>query len=167
MSKAYNIDELDRDIIQLLSEDARLSNRKIASKLGFTEGTIRSRVKRLEDENFIRFTALTSMHHMQTPRLALIGIHAEQNLIKQVAEQVADMDEINAVLILLGRFDILAIGLVDGLSEVHRVASNKILDVPGVRLVETSVVVDFVKYDTRVAKIITSLSDYKLDYKNG
>jgi len=77
------------------------------------------------------------------------------------------MDEINAVLILLGRFDILAIGLVDGLSEVHRVASNKILDVPGVRLVETSVVVDFVKYDTRVAKIITSLSDYKLDYKNG
>lgn len=166
MSNTYNIDELDRDIIQLLSEDARLSNRKIASKLGFTEGTIRSRVKRLEDENYIRFTALTSMSHMTTPRLALIGIHAEQNKIKQVAEQVADMDEINAVLILLGRFDILAIGLVDGLSEVHRVASNKILDVPGVRLVETSVVVDFVKYDTRVAKIITSFSDYKLDYKS-
>lgn len=154
MSKAYNIDELDRDIIGLLSEDARLSNRKIATKLGFTEGTVRSRVKRLEDENFIRFTALTSMSHMKSPRLVQIGIHAEQNKIKQVAELVGKIDEINAVLIMLGRFDIMAIGLMDGLSEVHQVASNKILDVPGVRHIETSVIVEFVKYDTRVAKII-------------
>ena len=47
----YKIDDLDQKIIQLLSTDARLSNRKIATQLGFTEGTIRSRVKRLEDEN--------------------------------------------------------------------------------------------------------------------
>ena len=57
----YKIDDLDQKIIQLLSTDARLSNRKIATQLGFTEGTIRSRVKRLEDENFIRFTAVTNM----------------------------------------------------------------------------------------------------------
>jgi len=44
-------------------------------------------------------------------------------------------------------------------SEVHQVASNKILDLEGVRLVETSVVVDVVKYDNRVAKIVTPLLD--------
>ena len=47
------IDNLDRNIIKLLSENARLSNRKIAAQLGFTEGTIRERVKRLEKDNFI------------------------------------------------------------------------------------------------------------------
>lgn len=154
----YKIDELDQDIIRLLSEDARLSNRKIAAQLGFTEGTIRSRVKRLEDENYIRFTAVTNMSHLDTPQLAYIGIHAEQDKIKQVAEEVATLAEINAVIILLGRFDILAIGLFEGLSAVHQSASNQILDIKGVRLVETAVVVDVVKYDNRVAKIMAPTS---------
>ena len=161
--KRYAIDDLDRDIIGLLSEDARLSNRKIASKLGFTEGTIRSRVKRLEDENYIRFTAVTNMAHLDTPQLAYIGVHAEQNMIKQVAERISEIEEINAVIILLGRFDILAIGLFEGLEQVQHVASNQILDIAGVRLVETSVVVNVIKYDNRVAKIVTPQSDNLLD----
>ena len=150
----YVIDELDRQIIDLLSTDARLSNRKIAAELGFTEGTIRSRVKRLEEENLIRFTAVTNMAQLDRPQLAYIGIHAEQGQIKEVAEQVARIKEINGVIILLGRFDILAIGLFEGLQEVHRVASNQILDLPGVRLVETTVAVDVKKYNNRLAKII-------------
>ncbi len=162
----YKIDDLDQQIIQLLSEDARLSNRKIAAQLGFTEGTIRSRVKRLEDENFIRFTAVTNMAHLDTPQLAYIGIHAEQNLIKQVAQEVAEFSEVNAVIILLGRFDILAIGLFEGLDAVHQMASNKILDLVGVRLVETAVVVDVIKYDNRVAKIMTPLNSYSLEFSN-
>lgn len=166
MSRAYKIDELDRQVIELLSQDARLSNRKIASQLGYTEGTIRSRVKRLEDENFIRFTAVTNMAHMDTPQLAYIGIHAEQNMIRQVAEQVADMAEINAVIIVLGRFDVLAIGLFEGLQAVHNVASNRILDLPGVRHVETTVAVDVIKYDNRIAKIVTPISDYALEYNS-
>ena len=56
---------------------------------------------------------------------------------------------------------ILAIGLFEGLSGVHQVASNKILDLKGVRLVETSVVVDVIKYDNRVAKIMTPIAEYK------
>ena len=150
----YRIDELDRKIIDLLSANARMSNRKIASELGFTEGTIRSRVKRLEEENLIRFTAVTNMSHLDKPQMAYIGIHAEQGQIKTVAKRVAELPEINAVIILLGRFDILAIGLFEGLQEVHRVASNQILDMEGVRLVETSVAVDVIKYNNRLAKII-------------
>ncbi|NNE58517.1 MAG: Lrp/AsnC family transcriptional regulator [Hellea sp.] len=150
----YRIDDLDQQIIELLSTDARLSNRKIASELGFTEGTIRSRVKRLEEENFIRFTAVTNMSHLDRPQLAYIGIHAEQAQIRSLAKAVAKIPEINGVIILLGRFDILAIGLFEGLTEVHRVASNQILDLPGVRHVETTVAVDVVKYNNRLAKII-------------
>jgi len=152
--RSYKIDELDQKIIALLSNDARLSNRKIAAELGFTEGTVRSRIKRLEDENYIRFTAVTSMAHMNTPQLGQIGIHAEQNMIREVAQRVSKIPEINAVIILLGRFDILAIGLFEGLDEVHQVASNQILDIRGVRLVETSLVIDTIKYDNRIAKIM-------------
>lgn len=41
------IDDLDRQLIAILSSDARVSNRKIAADLGVTEGTVRGRIKRL------------------------------------------------------------------------------------------------------------------------
>ena len=42
------IDELDHQLIEILSKDARISNRKIAADLGVTEGTVRGRIKRLQ-----------------------------------------------------------------------------------------------------------------------
>jgi Lrp/AsnC family transcriptional regulator for asnA, asnC and gidA len=148
------MDKLDHDIVKLLSTDARMSNRRIANELGFTEGTIRTRVKRLEQENLIRFTAVTSIDHLDKPRLAFIGIHAEQDKIAEVAEAVRAMPDITSVVILLGRFDVLAVGLFDGLDQVYKAASNRILALPGVRLIETSIVVDVIKYDSSVARIV-------------
>ena len=71
---------------------------------------------------------------------------------------LAPSSQINAVIILLGRFDVLAIGLFEGLEEVQEIASNLILDLKGVRLVETSLVVNVSKYDNRIAKIMPSFS---------
>lgn len=150
----YVLDELDHKIIELLFEDARVSNRKLAAKLDFTEGTIRSRVKRLEDENLIRFTAVTNMNNLDRPQLASIGVHVEQNLMQEVIDKLAAMPEIGAVIKTFGRFDIMAISLFEGLPSVHEMASNKILSLKGVRHVETLTVVDILKYDNRVARII-------------
>ncbi|WP_371395285.1 Lrp/AsnC family transcriptional regulator [Fretibacter rubidus] len=151
----YIPDELDHKIIELLFEDARISNRKLAAKLDFTEGTIRSRVKRLEDENLIRFTAVTNMNNLDRPQLGSIGIHVEQNLMQEVIDALAEMPEIGAVIKMFGRFDIMAMSLFEGLPAVHELASNKILALKGVRHVETVTVVDILKYDNRVARIIS------------
>lgn len=150
----YIPDELDHQIIELLFEDARISNRKLAAKLDFTEGTIRSRVKRLEDENLIRFTAVTNMDNLERPQLAAIGIHVEQSLVQEIVDSLTAMAEIGAVIRMFGRFDIMAIALFEGLPAVHSLASNKILDLKGVRHVETVTIVDILKYDNRVARII-------------
>lgn len=151
----YIPDDLDRQIIDLLFEDARISNRKLASKLDFTEGTIRSRVKRLEDENLIRFTAVTNMENLARPQLASIGIHVEQSMLQEVIDRLTEMPEIGAVIKMFGRFDVMALGLFEGLPAVHVLASNKILDLKGVRHVETVTIVDILKYDNRVARIIS------------
>lgn len=150
----YIPDELDHKIIELLFEDARISNRKLAAKLDFTEGTIRSRVKRLEDENLIRFTALTNMNNLDRPQLASIGVHVEQNLMQDVIDNLAAMPDLGAVIKVFGRFDILILSLFEGLPAVHEMASNKILSLKGVRHVETLTIVDILKYDNRLARII-------------
>ncbi|MFM2372947.1 MAG: hypothetical protein RIS85_2669, partial [Pseudomonadota bacterium] len=51
-------DDLDRNIALMLSEDARLSFRKIAADLGVTEGTVRGRVKRLQQAGLLKFVPI-------------------------------------------------------------------------------------------------------------
>jgi hypothetical protein len=63
------------------------------------------------------------------------------------------MPEIGCVIMMLGRFDILAIGLFSRLEDIVEVANNRILALEGVRHVETSIAVKTLKYDYRVAKI--------------
>lgn len=147
-------DELDRKIIDRLIEDARASNRQLALTLNVTEGTVRGRIKRLEAANLIRFTAVTNVQSLGSPKVVLIGISAQLNEVKALCQKIAAMREIGCVIAMVGRYDILAIGLFGSLEEVVAVANNRILAMPGVRHVETSIAVSTLKYDHRVAKII-------------
>jgi Lrp/AsnC family transcriptional regulator for asnA, asnC and gidA len=60
---------------------------------------------------------------------------------------------VNAVMITLGRFNILVVCLFDTLDNLFEVASERILAIPGVHHVETSIAVKTVKYDARVVRI--------------
>ena len=147
------LDELDRRIVDLLTVDARVSNRQIASQLGVTEGTIRGRINRLEEGGAIRLTAVTNVAFAGSPKVVLIGIQAQHGELKALSQRIAAMPEIGCVILMLGRFDILAIGLFGALEDVVEVANNRILALPGVRHVETSIAVKTLKYDYRAAKI--------------
>ncbi|HTV94942.1 MAG TPA: Lrp/AsnC family transcriptional regulator [Steroidobacteraceae bacterium] len=150
------LDDLDRKIIELLARDARVSNRQIAVRLGVTEGTIRGRIKRLEKDNCIRLTAVTSPLYTGSPKVVLIGVQLERGDLKSVCQALSAMPEVRCVIVTLGRFDVLAIGLFPTLEEVIDLANNRILTLPGVRHVETSIAAKTLKYDYRVAKITAS-----------
>jgi DNA-binding Lrp family transcriptional regulator len=150
------LDALDHQIIDLLTRDARVSNRRIATLLGVTEGTIRGRIKRLEQEHCIRLTAVTNTAFIGAPKTVLIWIEADQTAVRGLCERLAAMPDVGCVIALLGRFDILAVGLFRTLEEIVDVANNRILSLPGVRHVETSIAVKTLKYDHRAAKITAS-----------
>ena len=149
----YQLDAFDHQILEVLAGDARLSNRKIAQALGVTEGTIRGRLKRLQEENYLRFTAITAPSYLGSPLLVFIGVTAEQSRVQEVAQAIADMGGIRSVIITLGRFNIHVVGMYGTLEEVLDAANNSILALPGVRHVETSISVKQLKYDSRLAKI--------------
>ena len=150
---ATQLDDLDLQLIKLLSHDARVSNRRIASDLGVTEGTVRGRIKRLQAEKLIAFTAITGFEMVRKSRLAFISIQAEISLVRDIARQVSDMPQINAVMVMMGQFNILAMCLFEELEVLVDVASDQILALPGVHHVETSIAVKTVKYNARMAKI--------------
>ncbi len=147
------LDALDHQLIDLLARDARVSNRKIAAELGVTEGTVRGRIKRLQQDGLIAFTAITGFEMGTRNRLAFINIQADVDRVREVARTIADLPGVNAVLITMAQFNITAMCLIDELDKLIELASDQILALDGVHHVETSIAVKTVKYNARMAKI--------------
>lgn len=147
------LDDLDMQLINVLAKDARVSNRKIATELGVTEGTVRGRIKRLQQDGMIAFTALTSFGMAKQKKMAILGIQVDVDKVHEVAGKIAEMGSISGVLITIGRFNIMAICIFDELEALHSATAEKILTVPGVHHIETSIAVKTVKYNARTVKI--------------
>lgn len=147
------LDDLDHQLIDILSRDARISNRKIGVALGVTEGTVRGRIKRLQQEGMIAFTAITSFGMADRAKLAIIGVQAEVDSVQSVAAEIAELRLVNAVMITIGRFNIMVFCLFSELDKLHHIASDEILAIRGVHHVETSIAVQTVKYNPRIVRI--------------
>ena len=81
---APTLDALDHQLIDLLSRDARVSNRKIAAELGVTEGTVRGRIKRLQQDGLIVFTAVTGFEMARKSRLSFINVQADVDKVRDI-----------------------------------------------------------------------------------
>ena len=147
------IDDLDRQLIEILSKDARTSNRRIAADLGVTEGTVRGRIRRLQKEGLIAFTAITSFELADNTKMAFIGAQVDVDRVREVATRIAELDSINAVMVTMGRFNVTAICLFNELERLHEISSEQILAIEGVHHVETSIAVKTLKYNSRIVRI--------------
>ena len=150
------IDELDRQLIDILSKDARTSNRRIAADLGVTEGTVRGRIRRLQKDGLIAFTAITSFELADSTKMAFIGVQVEVDRVREIAQKIAAIPDINAVMVTMGRFNITAICLFNELDRLHEISSEQILSIDGVHHVETSIAVKTLKYNSRIVRITES-----------
>jgi Transcriptional regulators len=152
--KPKRLDELDQKIVDKLARDARISNRAIAAELGVTEGTIRSRIKRLQGEGLIQFTVVKDFRMEGSPNLCMLGIDADPERVPSLAEALSELPEINCVVVLLGRYSLLAMGLFTNIEQLNAVVTGKIRTLQGVQRVETAISVHNLKYEPGVAKIM-------------
>lgn len=157
--KAVQLDALDMQLIDLLGTDARISNRKIAAELGVTEGTVRGRIRRLQQDGLIAFTAIRGLEIADHSRLAFVRIQAEIEHVRRVAHEISLLPQVNAVLIMMGQFNILTMCMFGELDDLFHLASDRILTIEGVHHVETSIVVRTIKYDARIARITAAQTE--------
>ncbi|NQX88923.1 MAG: Lrp/AsnC family transcriptional regulator [Halioglobus sp.] len=149
------LDQCDLAIVERLSRDARVSNREIAEQLGVTEGTVRSRVKRMEHEKQIRLTAVTNIDRFHDAALAYIWIEVERSdQTRDVAGRLAGINELGFVGVMLGRADILVITMVRNAEHLARFVHKRISVIDGVRGTQSTLGVNFIKHDYRMARIV-------------
>ena len=150
-----NLDELDLKIIERLGEDARVSNREIGREFGLTEGTIRSRLKRLLENKVIRIAAITNTKRLSNPFLAYLWIEADTaGDIEAIAATLADLPAIGFVATMLGRADVLAMTLVENGGQLTEFLHQTVDKIPGVRRVRYSFGQNFIKHDFRWCALV-------------
>jgi Lrp/AsnC family transcriptional regulator for asnA, asnC and gidA len=101
------LDDIAKHIIEQLQEDGRRSYAAIGKAVGLSEAAVRQRVQRLQDTGVMQIVAVTDPLMLGFKRQAMIGIKTDGDLEK-VADQLADIDEIDYVVVSAGSFDVLA-----------------------------------------------------------
>ncbi|NLK25805.1 MAG: Lrp/AsnC family transcriptional regulator [Euryarchaeota archaeon] len=101
------IDYLDEKIIELLKKDSRRPFVDIANQLKVSEGTVRSRVRKLVEEDVIQtFTIKTSSKNVK----AVIEVKINVNInTSDVAAQIARFEGVSEVFEVTGEEDVVAI----------------------------------------------------------
>lgn len=149
------LDDMDRRIVDHLAVDARTSNRKIATELGITEGTVRQRIKRMQDDRLIHITAVSNIDRLPKAILVYIWIEVEKSVdVDRVAHALADLPQIGFVGKMLGRFDVLAITMVQDAAELTEFLHGTVTAIPGVRHTDCTMGVDFIKHNYRLSRIV-------------
>ncbi|ANF23351.1 Lrp/AsnC family transcriptional regulator [Thermococcus piezophilus] len=81
------LDDLDRAILRLLKEDARLTISEIAGRLGRPESTVHFRIKKLQEQNVIDKYTIVLGERLQPKSLAIVYIQAETPIIEDFLER--------------------------------------------------------------------------------
>jgi Lrp/AsnC family transcriptional regulator, regulator for asnA, asnC and gidA len=131
------LDDTDRFIIDAMRQDGRVAFAQIAQQLNVSPGMIRVRYNRLAELGILKVVAVTNPLMMGYKTMAMIGIRTEGDKMLQVAEKVSSFDEVIYLIVVSGRYDILAEVVCRDHADLLRFLTEKLYLVDGVRDAES------------------------------
>lgn len=87
-ARKRKLDHIDCGMIRLLQKDGRVSNSEIAKELGVSEATVRTRLNRLIDEEYIQIVAVSNPLKLGFKIVGTIRIHADIKKMDSVTKEL-------------------------------------------------------------------------------
>jgi Lrp/AsnC family transcriptional regulator for asnA, asnC and gidA len=140
-----NLDRIDNHIITLLQKDGRLSNTDIAKKLKISEATVRTRLKRLIEDEFIQIVAVSNPFKLGFEITGDLYIHVDMKKIDAAIMELKKIKELWYIVMTTGEQNINAEFVVKTLEELNDLVYNKISRIDGIVRVETSIIMKYIK----------------------
>ncbi len=139
------LDDVDLQILQALRQDGRTPFAQIAEQLGVSPGMIRMRYNRLVEMGYLKVVAITNPLRMGYEAMAMIGIRADGTKMLEVADKIAEFDEVVYLIVTTGRYDIMAEVFCRDHADLLRFLTEKLYNIEGVRETESFVQLKIVK----------------------
>lgn len=148
------IDRFSIAILEELQTDARISNAKLSEKIGLSKVPCWRRVKDLQRSGAIRgYTAIVDPSKVGLDITAIVHVTLESHSsssIKRFADRIADVPEILECLVTTGEFDYMLKVVVPDIASIQHFLRNVLMEIPGVRRVNTGIVTDTIKQTTNL-----------------
>lgn len=146
MKHAKPLDRIDREIIKLLQKDGRISNTDMAKAIDVSEATVRTRLSRLIDDEIIQIVAVSNPLKLGFNVVGHLRVHVEIGRIDQVAQELKQIKALWFVVKTSGASTgIDAEFNVESMADLNDLVLNQVGTVSGVKSVETTLTLDFVK----------------------
>src|SRR3954463_14080072 len=135
---AMPLDDVSKAIIEQLQQDGRRPYAAIAKAVGLSEAAVPPRVQRLLDPGVMQIVAVADPLTIGFPRQAMIGVRVEGDS-RLVADTLAEIPEIDYVVITAGSFDVLVEVVCEDDDHLLTLLNDRIRAIPTVRSTETFV----------------------------
>lgn len=151
-----DLDDTDLRILRAMQSDGKLTVAEIAEQVGLSQSPCSRRISTLEAEGFIRGKqTLLDAKKLGYGTLIIVRIklHAhDTKLLDAFKKAVRGIPEIQMALLVLGDFDYYLRIMVRDIEHYQRLLQGKLVSLPGVREMQSSVILDVVK-DTSTVPI--------------
>ena len=131
------LDDIDRHIIEALRLDGRTAFAHLAQQLNVSPGMIRIRYNRLVELGVLKVVAITNPLQLGLKTMAMIGIRTDGDKMLDVAQKISDLEEVIYLVIVSGRYDIMAEVFCRDHEHLLRFLTEKLHAIEGVREAES------------------------------
>ncbi len=146
------LDAIDRKILALLQEDARLANVELADKMGLSPSPCLRRVRDLEAAgNIRRYVTLLNPAAIGLPVSVFVNVTLERQVeeaLERFEAMILKRPEVMECYLMTGDADYLLRVVIADLSSYERFLIEHLTRVPGVASIKSSFALKQVKYRT-------------------
>ncbi|MFV9510635.1 Lrp/AsnC family transcriptional regulator [Tepidibacillus sp. LV47] len=140
MDNVQVIDELDKQIIKLLSKDGRMAFTEIANQLNVTEKTVRARYKNLVENQILEVVGIVNPISIGVKTSAIIQLGIQANTLENIVNRLRNFKEIRYISLTSGEYQLLIQVHVHTYEELTEIL-KKLNQIEGVT--QTNVIVQF------------------------
>jgi DNA-binding Lrp family transcriptional regulator len=138
-------DEVDRQLIEALQEDGRLSMRKLAERIGVALGTVANRLSKLERGGVIKgYSVVLDANKIGWEMTVVVGLRIVKGRLLEVQREIAADPRVFAVYDVTGEMDSLVVARVADRDDLDNFTKT-VLSAEGIERSVTHVALNTVK----------------------
>jgi Lrp/AsnC family leucine-responsive transcriptional regulator len=149
-----HLDNIDRNILNVLQHDGRISNVDLAKRVGLSASPCLERVRRLEEQGYIQhYTANLDPVKLGASMLVFVEISLTKtspDIFADFSAAVQQQDDIQECHLVSGNFDFLLKTRVADMASYRKLLGDTLLRLPGVRESRSYVVMEEVKHSNKI-----------------
>lgn len=135
------LDEIDREILRILQEDARTPFSEIARQIDMSSATVHERVNRMEEADVIEgYHARVNPGEVGFGVDAFVGVRVEQGYEQEVVPKLEALDPVREIHLIAGKLDMMLRVHISDSSELKTLLFDHIGEIDGFARTNTMVI---------------------------